>query len=234
MIADTVFIKVCGITRVSDALHAVEQGATALGFVLWPTSPRAISVDRAAEIIAELPTHVVAVGVFVNESVDGIRAAADRARLAVVQLHGDETPAYADALDWPVIRAVSVADIDRASEEWSADTALLVDNIDPVRRGGTGAAVDWTRAASVARMRRVVLAGGLTPDNVASAIRDVHPFGVDVSSGVESGPGVKDFDKVTQFISNARLAFQRVGADRRSLGGGGQVRSGVPGANQRS
>jgi phosphoribosylanthranilate isomerase len=202
------FIKVCGITRVSDALHAVEHGATALGFVLWPRSPRAVSVDRAAQIIAELPSHVMTVGVFVNEPIDSIRSAAARAHLTAVQLHGDEPPAYADALGWPVIRAVSVGDIAAAAETWSADTALLVDNIDPVRRGGTGAAIDWTRAADVAKTRRVVLAGGLTPDNVATAIRAVHPFGVDVSSGVESAPGVKDLDKVAQFVSNARLAFK--------------------------
>ena len=222
----SVFIKVCGITRVSDALHAVEQGATALGFVLWPKSPRAITVDRAAEIIAELPSHVMSVGVFVNESIDSIRVAAERAQLTAVQLHGDEPPAYADVLVWPVIRAVTVGEIDLAADAWSADTALLVDNIDPVRRGGTGSTVDWTRAAGIAKTRRVVLAGGLTPDNVATAIRAVHPFGVDVSSGVESAPGVKDLDKVTQFIANARLAFQSVGADE-------QVRPGVPRANQR-
>ena len=222
----SMFIKVCGITRISDARHAIEQGATALGFVLWPKSPRAVTVDRAAEIIAELPSHVMAVGVFVNEPVDSIRSAAEHARLTAVQLHGDEPPAYADALDWPVIRAVTVGEIDLAADTWSADTALLVDNIDPVRRGGTGEAVDWARAAGVAKTRKVVLAGGLTPENVATAIRAVHPFGVDVSSGVESAPGVKDLDKVTQFISNARLAFLSVGADL-------QVRPGVPRANQR-
>ena len=220
------FIKVCGITRVSDALHAVEQGATAVGFVLWPRSPRAITVDRAAEIVAALPSHVMAVGVFVDASIDGIRTAAERARLTAVQLHGDEPPAYADALDWPVFRAVSVEEIDLAADAWSPDTALLVDNIDPVRRGGTGSAIDWTRAAGIAKTRKVVLAGGLTPDNVATAIRAVHPFGVDVSSGVESAPGVKDLDKVTQFISNARLAFESVAADF-------EARPGVPRANQR-
>ena len=204
----SVFIKVCGITRVSDALHAVEQGATALGFVLWPMSPRAITADRAAEIVAELPSHVMSVGVFVNESIDAIRTTAEHVGLTAVQLHGDEPPAYADALEWPVIRAVSVGEIDFVADAWSPDTALLVDNIDPVRRGGTGTAVDWSQAAGIAKTRRVVLAGGLTPENVAIAIRAVHPFGVDVSSGVESAPGVKDFDKVTQFISNARLAFE--------------------------
>ena len=202
------FVKVCGITRVTDALHAVEQGATAIGFVLWPKSPRAVTVERAAEIIAELPSHVMSVGVFVNESIDGIRAIAERMRLTAVQLHGDEPPAYAEALDWPVIRAVSVGDIGEISDAWSPETVLLVDNIDPIRRGGTGAVVDWTQAAGIAQKRRVVLAGGLTPENVASAIRAVRPFGVDVSSGVESAPGVKDFGKVTLFIANARLAFE--------------------------
>ena len=202
------FVKVCGITRLTDALHAVEQGATAIGFVLWPQSPRVVSVERAAEIIAELPSHVVTGGVFVNEPVESIRAIAERAHLTAVQLHGDEPPTYADVLQWPVFRAVSVADVDEASEAWSADTAFLVDNIDPVRRGGTGTTIDWTQAADVAHRRRVVLAGGLTPDNVASAIRAVRPFGVDVSSGVESAPGVKDFRKVTRFIANARRAFE--------------------------
>jgi phosphoribosylanthranilate isomerase len=208
MTADALFIKVCGITRLTDALHAVEHGATAVGFVLWPRSPRAVTVERAADIIAELPSNVMTVGVFVNEPVDAIRQVVERARLTAVQLHGDEPPAYADALDWPVIRAVSVNDIAEASEAWSPDTALLVDNIDPVRRGGTGAAIDWSQAAVIAQKRRVVLAGGLTPDNVASAIRAVRPYGVDVSSGVESAPGVKDFDKVAQFIANARGAFE--------------------------
>jgi phosphoribosylanthranilate isomerase len=208
MTSDPIFIKVCGITRLTDALHAVEHGATAVGFVLWPRSPRAITVERAADIIAELPSNVMTVGVFVNEPVDAIRQVVERARLTAVQLHGDEPPAYADALDWPVIRAVSVNDIGEASEAWSPDTALLVDNIDPVRRGGTGAAIDWSQAAVIAQKRRVVLAGGLTPDNVASAIRAVRPYGVDVSSGVESAPGVKDFDKVAQFIANARGAFE--------------------------
>jgi len=208
------FVKICGMTRLTDALHAVEQGATAIGFVLWPGSPRAVTIDRAAEIVAELPSSVMTVGVFVNEPVDGIRQIVERARLTAVQLHGDEPPAYADALDWPVIRAVSVNDIGEASDAWSPETALLVDNIDPARRGGTGAVIDWSQAAEVAQKRRVVLAGGLTPDNVASAIRAVRPFGVDVSSGVEQSPGVKDFDKVTKFIANARRAFEGVGADR--------------------
>jgi phosphoribosylanthranilate isomerase len=210
MTSDPIFIKVCGITRVEDALHAVDEGATAIGFVLWPRSPRAITVARAAEISSQLPAGVMRVGVFVDEPVDGIRVAVERVGLTTVQLHGDEPPAYADAVGVPVLRAVSVADLMHASELWASGTALLVDNIDPVRRGGTGTAIDWSQAAVVAHTRRVVLAGGLTPDNVASAIRAVHPFGVDVSSGVEAAPGVKDFEKVSRFVTNARRAVEEL------------------------
>ncbi|HEY6360751.1 MAG TPA: phosphoribosylanthranilate isomerase [Vicinamibacterales bacterium] len=202
------FIKVCGITRLTDALHAVQQGATALGFVFWPHSPRFVTPERAAEIIAELPSSIVTVGVFVNEPVDGIRDVAGRTRITTVQLHGDEPPVYADALDWPVMRSLTLDEADDVCDAWPAETVFLVDAIDPVRRGGTGGVVDWVRAADVARERRVVLAGGLTPENVADAIAAVRPFGVDVSSGVEQSPGAKDFVKVARFVANARSAFE--------------------------
>jgi phosphoribosylanthranilate isomerase len=202
------FVKVCGITRLTDALHAVHEGATALGFVFWPHSPRYVTPERAAEIIAELPSSVTTVGVFVNEPVDGIREVVARSRITTVQLHGDEPPVYADALDWPVVRSVTVEDAGDECAAWPADTTFLVDAVDPVRRGGTGGRVDWERAAAVARDWRVVLAGGLTADNVASAIATVRPYGVDVSSGVEQSPGVKDFDKVARFVARARSAFE--------------------------
>jgi phosphoribosylanthranilate isomerase len=207
------FIKVCGITRAADGLHAVQQGATAIGFVFWPRSPRAVRPEHAATIVDELPSSVTKVGVFVNESIDRIRAIAEQVGLTAVQLHGNEPPAYAEALDWPVIRAVSVDAIDAVCDAWGPETVLLVDNIDPDTRGGTGMVVDWKPAAIVATQRRVVLAGGLTPENVSSAIHTVHPFGVDVSSGVESAAGVKDMEKVTRFVTNARRAFESVGAE---------------------
>ena len=202
------FVKVCGITRLTDALHAVKSGATALGFVFWPHSPRYVTPERAAEIIAELPSTIVTVGVFVNEPVTGIRDVVGKSRITTVQLHGDEPPAYADGLGWPIIRSVTVEDADDACAAWPAETVFLVDAIDPVRRGGTGGQVDWARAAEIARARRIVLAGGLTPANVAQAIAAVRPYGVDVSSGVEQSPGVKDFDKVARFVANARSAFE--------------------------
>jgi phosphoribosylanthranilate isomerase len=201
------FIKVCGITRAEDAQHAAAHGATALGFVFWARSPRIVTAAQAADIIAALPAAVTPVGVFVNEPIDGIRSIVEQTGIRVVQLHGDESPDYADALDCPVLRAVRVNDGDVVSGSWPAETTFLVDTVDPVRRGGTGVAVDWKRAAALARERRIVLAGGLTPANVAEAITAVRPFGVDVSSGVEASPGVKDFDKVARFLANARSAF---------------------------
>jgi phosphoribosylanthranilate isomerase len=202
------FLKVCGITRLTDALQAVQQGANALGFVFWTHSPRFVTPERAGEIIRELPSNVAAVGVFVNEPIDGIRDAIAKSGITTIQLHGDEPPAYADALAFPVLRAVDVDEARDACPAWPANTLFLVDAIDPVRRGGTGEQVDWIRAAAVAREWRVVLAGGLTPDNVADAIAAVRPFGVDVSTGVEASPGVKDFDKVARFVANARRALE--------------------------
>ena len=202
-------LKVCGITRLTDALHAVQHGATALGFVFWPRSPRYVAPERAAEIVAELPSGVMAVGVFVNEPVDDIRRIAARARLTAIQLHGDEPPAYADALPWPIVRSVTLDDADDACVAWAPETTLLVDAADRERRGGTGIAVDWARAAALARLRKVILAGGLTPDNVDAAIARVQPYGVDVSSGVEEAPGIKDFEKVSRFLAHAREAFDR-------------------------
>ena len=202
------FLKVCGITRLTDALHATQHGATALGFVFWPHSPRYVTPERAAEIIAELPATTMAVGVFVNEAVDGIRSVVAKTGISAVQLHGDETADYAEALGWPVLRSVTVDDADATCASWPVDTTFLLDAADPVRRGGTGDTVDWREAADVARAHRIVLAGGLTPANVGDAIAIVRPFGVDVSSGVEEAPGVKNFDKVARFLENARHAFE--------------------------
>jgi phosphoribosylanthranilate isomerase len=200
-------VKVCGITRVSDAQLAVEEGVDALGFVFWSKSPRFIAPERAAEIVSALPARVLAVGVFVNESVDGIADVVARSGVGTVQLHGDEPPDYAAALAWPLWRAVTVDGAEAAARVWPAETTLLVDASDRERRGGTGMVVDWPRAATIARTRRIVLAGGLTPENVGEAIRVVQPYGVDVSSGVEEAPGVKNSDKVARFLARARSAF---------------------------
>ena len=203
------FIKICGMTRLSDALHAVEHGANALGFVFWPDSPRYIGPEHAAEIIAALPEGVMRVGVFVNESVEGIRGVMSRTGITAVQLHGDEPAAYAAAVGAPVLRAVAVERAADTFAAWPAEIMFLLDAADPVRRGGTGVRVNWDLAASLIGDRRVILAGGLTASNVAEAICAVQPFGVDVSSGVEDAPGIKNPEKVAQFLARARSAFEQ-------------------------
>jgi phosphoribosylanthranilate isomerase len=203
------FLKICGITRSADAVHAVGSGATAIGFVFWRQSPRWIDPDRAAAIVRDVPPGLTTVGVFVDESPEVIRRVAREVGLSAVQLHGDEMPSDARDLGVPVLRAIALDGFERARELWPAGTTWLLDAIDPTRRGGTGQQVDWGRAADVAVRARVILAGGLTPQNVADAIARVRPYGVDVSSGVEESPGVKDFVKVSRFLASAREAFAR-------------------------
>jgi phosphoribosylanthranilate isomerase len=191
-----VIVKICGITRVEDALHAVNLGATAIGFVFWTSSPRAVSPEKARAIVAELPASVTSVGVFVNASAQEIEAASGTARLDAVQLHGEESPELARSLSRRVIKAIPLdADAEQRINDWP-DTMVLLDAHDRERRGGTGRVIDWDRAAAIARRREVILAGGLGPVNVAEAIARVRPAGIDVSSGVESSPGVKDPEKL--------------------------------------
>ena len=200
------FLKICGITRLVDARLAIDAGATALGFVLWPKSPRFVSDRKVAEIVAALPPSISTVGVFVNQSVDGIAVTMQRTGLRMVQLHGDEPGTYADALSWPILRSVTLDAAQALVNEWPAETTFLVDADDRERRGGTGQPVDWTKAAGLARLRRTVLAGGLTAENVEAAIAAVQPYGVDVSSGVEAAPGLKDAKKVARFLANVHRA----------------------------
>lgn len=205
------FLKICGITSLDAAAHAVDQGATALGFVLWPRSPRYVARDAVARIVAQLPATITTVGVFVNESSDEIARTMERANLTAVQLHGDEPATYAQDLAWPILKSVTLATATEVAAAWSDDTTLLLDAADSERRGGTGQQVDWAAAATLARARRIVLAGGLTPANVAEAIAAVRPYGVDVSSGVEDAPGVKNPEKVARFLAAARKAMMTDG-----------------------
>jgi len=203
------FLKICGLTNEADAAHAAAAGATALGVIFAPSSPRCVSADTARDIVEAVPAHVPVVGVFVNAPLEEIVATVAHSGIRVVQLHGDEPERYAAALKMPLLRA---AGVDVALDSWPTAT-LLLDATSAAQRGGTGQRVDWEKAAAVASRRRAVLAGGLTPDNVAEAIAAVRPFGVDVSSGVEASPGRKDRDKVGRFLANARDAFARI-ADR--------------------
>jgi phosphoribosylanthranilate isomerase len=182
-------VKICGITRQEDAAAAVAHGASAIGFIFWPNSPRFIDPYRARTIARTLPPFVSTVGVFVNQPREFINGVASLVPLSVVQLHGDESPSFAGALSRPVLKAITRRE---SASAWPGKVLLLVDVHDPVQRGGTGQVVDWTMAAAVARERRIVLAGGLSPDNVADAVAAVQPWGIDVSSGVERSPGIKD------------------------------------------
>ena len=184
------FVKICGITRVEDALAAAELGADAIGFIFWPGSPRFVDPYRARRIAAALPRLVRTVGVFVDQPADYIAGVANLVRLFAVQLHGDETPHAVAAVGRPAIKSIKPG-ANRLAD-WPSNVTLLLDAHDPVKKGGTGTPVDWNAAAAIAARRPMLLAGGLTPENIADAIACVRPFGVDVSSGVETSPGVKN------------------------------------------
>lgn len=195
-------VKVCGITSRDDARRVAGLGASAVGFVFWASSPRVISPDTARQIVEGLPPDIVAVGVFVNEARERIEATCRLVGLGAVQLHGDETPEAFTGLSRPIIRAVAcgLPGAETSVDEWPDDVVLLVDAHDRDRRGGTGRRADWAAAARLARRRPIFLAGGLTPQNVGEAVATVRPYGVDVSSGVESAPGVKDAAKLEAFF----------------------------------
>jgi phosphoribosylanthranilate isomerase len=200
-------VKICGITNLEDALQAVEAGADALGFVFYDKSPRFVTPHEVQQIVAELPPFVTTVGLFVNESVQRIRRAMADAQLDVVQLHGDEQPEDCLLAPLSVIKALRVQD---ASSLQGADryqvSALLLDAWSDEHYGGTGLSFDWQLAKQLTGQRRLILAGGLTPDNIIAAVRQVNPYAVDVSSGVEARPGKKDQQKVAEFIRRARSA----------------------------
>jgi phosphoribosylanthranilate isomerase len=191
-------VKICGLTRSEDAALAVELGATALGMIFWPSSPRAVSRAQARAIVDAAPSGVLTVGVFVNPAMEEVEAVMEEVPLGAIQLHGDEPPALVNSLPWPVIKGVGLPADGALPEldEWADTVRVLLDAHDPVRRGGTGRTVDWTRAALLARRRPLILAGGLQADNVAAAIEQVAPAGIDISSGVERVPGIKDETKL--------------------------------------
>jgi len=198
------FIKICGITNEQDALLAVALGADALGFVFAP-SPRQISPALAREIVKRLPPETVTVGVFRNETPSRVVEIVNEARLQGAQLHGHETPAMTAEVATDVrfvIKAVVAGSQDAAHANSFASDATLVDGLHP----GSGTAYDWELLQDIPTDIRLMLSGGLTPDNVAAGIAQVRPWGVDVSSGVEKAPGLKDAVKMRHFITNARDA----------------------------
>lgn len=199
-------VKICGITRIEDAVVASDLGAYAIGFILWPGSKRFVEPQHARVIGDALPAGVLKVGVFVDPPLDEVRQAAADANLDVVQLHGDETVDYAAAVGRPVFKAVPVtAAFDPgALEDLPSGITVLLDAHDPVKRGGTGQTIDWGVAAAVSARRPVILSGGLAPENVHEAIATVRPFAIDLSSGVESSPGIKDHARLAALFEAIR------------------------------
>jgi len=202
-------VKICGITRLEDAQLAVELGAAALGFNFYPPSPRYIPPASARKIVMKLPPLVTAVGVFADETEDErVAGVAREAGVTTVQLHGAQLPPLDRALaNFKLIRAVAVTDGFRAEtlRELRAD-AFLLDAYDPKLLGGTGKPIKWSLAREANRFGTIILAGGLTPENVGQAIREVRPFAVDVASGIEAAPGIKDAGKLRAFFREVERA----------------------------
>lgn len=201
-------IKICGITRVEDALAAARLGADAVGLVFYAGSPRAVTPQRAREIIDALPPFVVPVGLFVNADAAAVRDTLAVAPVQLLQFHGDETPDFCAGFGRPFLRALRVragADLLQYSREFHAAKGLLLDAWVEGVHGGTGATFDWSLIPPDLPLP-VILSGGLNPDNVEQAVRRVRPWAVDVSSGVESAKGIKDAAKIEAFINGVRNA----------------------------
>lgn len=208
-------IKICGITRIEDALAAVEAGADAIGFVFYAKSPRAVNVRQVRAIIAELPPFVSTVGLFVNASRCELNETLDAVPLDLLQFHGDETPADCEGYHRPYIKALRVKagdDIAANCQAYRQANGILLDTYVEGVPGGTGQAFDWSLIPHDLQ-KPIVLAGGLTVDNVAQAVSRVRPYAVDVSGGVEAAKGIKDHARIRAFIQAVR------GADSLSISG---------------
>ena len=198
-------VKICGMTQLKDAAFAVEQGADAVGFIFYNKSPRSVTMKAARDIILKLPPLVDTVGVFVNESVDRINKVANYCGLDLVQLHGEESPAFCRKIQRRVIKAFRIKDLQSVKQlEKYSVSGYLLDTFSDNLHGGTGKIFDWNLALPAKKMGPVILAGGLTARNILQAIRQARPYGVDVCSGVEKLPGVKDPEKVRAFLKNIR------------------------------
>jgi phosphoribosylanthranilate isomerase len=203
-------VKICGITRVEDALAAVAAGCDAIGLVFYASSPRHIEKARAAEIVQALPPFVSAVGLFVNASAHDIYSVLSDVGLDVLQFHGDESPEFCDQFKMPYLKAVRVrpgTNLVQCATDYAGARALLLDTYTEGVPGGTGHTFDWALIPS-GLQKPLILAGGLNPENVGAAIQQVRPYAVDVSGGVEREKGIKDADKIAAFmrgVSNGQV-----------------------------
>lgn len=200
-------VKICGITREEDALAAVAAGADAIGLVFYPPSPRHVTPEQAGRITRRLPPFVTVVGLFVNADAETIAQSVAAGRVNLLQFHGQECPDYCAQHGLPWLKAVRMKedlDLDKAAADYAGAAALLLDAYRPGVPGGTGETFDWARIPGHLA-ERIVLAGGLNPDNVAEAVRTVHPYAVDVSGGVEAEPGIKDPARIASFMRGVRV-----------------------------
>lgn len=197
-------IKICGITNLDDALAALELGVDALGFV-FAESPRKVTPDKVEQVASQMDIPVLKVGVFVNEDVNQVQNIFDRCNLDYVQLSGNEDKIYLEKLSLPIIKVFKVKDQTVLKEIPQYDLNLfMLETLNENKYGGTGKTFNWEIAKEAKRFGRVILSGGLTPENVFSALQQVEPYGVDVSSGVEESPGKKDKKKLEQFVKEVR------------------------------
>ena len=200
-------VKICGLTRLEDARLAWDCGASALGFVFHPASPRAVTARRVRELRRGLPAEAFCIGVFVDVDPARINAIAEEAGLDAVQLHGRETPEICAALTRPILKAIRAEDESRLADYPVA--AFLLDAAHPALAGGTGQKADWHLAARIAQRRPLILAGGLNPSNILEAIQCVRPTGLDVCSGVEAAPGIKDAELLKSLLARTTTKGER-------------------------
>lgn len=201
-------IKICGMTDKNEVSHAIACGVDALGFIFFQKSPRNIEPDRAREIIESFPPFIDAVGVFVNEAPEVVAEIVKYCRLSTVQLHGSESPEYCRQIPGRIVKAFQIAPgltPDDLGVYEDVVSGFLLDTFHKEVRGGTGETFDWSRVDKLHPRKPIILAGGITPDNVAEAIRQVKPYGIDANSGLETAPGRKDISKITRLIETVRL-----------------------------
>ena len=198
-------VKICGMTNLKDVKVAVDGGVDAVGFIFYKKSPRSVTMQAVRKIVLELPPFVDSVGVFVNETAEQINKIADRCNLDRVQLHGNESPAFCKKIRRRVIKAIRVKDIQSLKKLSDYPvSSFLLDTFSEDQYGGTGRLFDWNLAYPAKKYGPIILAGGLTPNNVRQAIQRIQPYGVDVCSGVESQPGIKDHKKMQTFLKNVK------------------------------
>jgi phosphoribosylanthranilate isomerase len=204
-------IKICGITRPEDAKAVVDAGADAIGLVFYPPSPRAVSIQQAQEVVADVPAFVTVTALFVNPSVEEVQSVLDGVRIDLIQFHGDEDDDFCRQFGHPYIKALRVrqaSDVVALCLRFPSALAVLLDSYKPGVPGGTGETFDWSLVPATPP-KPIILAGGLDPENVNHAIDVVHPFALDVSGGVEAAKGIKDHGKITKFVNEVYRVDQQ-------------------------